>query len=99
MPAAIVVFRRGSCRPSFSCSPSALVLFGGIASVPRYVPSAWSEPLPAWRSAFTGLAGIYYFLLSPFLAMMQLLIYVGAVSILIAFGIMMATPEESRASD
>ena len=44
---------------------------------------------------FTGVAGAYYFLLSPFLAMMQMLIYVGAVSILIAFGIMMATPEES----
>lgn len=43
---------------------------------------------------FTGLAGIYYFLLSPFVAMMQLLIYVGAVSILIAFGIMLATPEQ-----
>lgn len=43
---------------------------------------------------FTGVAGAYYFLLSPFLAMMQMLIYVGAVSILIAFGIMMATPEE-----
>jgi len=47
---------------------------------------------------FTGLAGVYYFLLSPFLAMMQLLIYVGAVSILIAFGIMMATPEEQQAT-
>lgn len=45
---------------------------------------------------FTGLAGVYYFLLSPFLAMMQMLIYVGAVSILIAFGIMMATPEEQQ---
>jgi NADH:ubiquinone oxidoreductase subunit 6 (subunit J) len=45
---------------------------------------------------FTGLAGVYYFLLSPFLAMMQLLIYVGAVSILIAFGIMMATPEAEQ---
>lgn len=45
---------------------------------------------------FTGLAGVYYFLLSPFLAMMQLLIYVGAVSILIAFGIMMADQEEKR---
>jgi len=43
---------------------------------------------------FTGVAGVYYFLLSPFLAMMQMLIYVGAVSILIAFAIMMATPEE-----
>lgn len=40
---------------------------------------------------FTGVAGLYYFLLSPFLAMMQMLIYVGAVSILIAFGIMMVT--------
>ncbi len=47
---------------------------------------------------FTGLAGVYYFLLSPFLAMMQMLIYVGAVSILIAFGIMMATPEEQQAA-
>jgi NADH-quinone oxidoreductase subunit J len=47
---------------------------------------------------FTGLAGVYYFLLSPFLAMMQLLIYVGAVSILIAFGIMMATTEEEQAT-
>lgn len=46
---------------------------------------------------FTGLAGVYYFLLSPFLAMMQLLIYVGAVSIMIAFGIMMAAPEEKGA--
>ena len=47
---------------------------------------------------FTGLAGVYYFLLSPFLAMMQLLIYVGAVSILIAFGIMLAKPEEQTAT-
>jgi NADH-quinone oxidoreductase subunit J len=45
---------------------------------------------------FTGVAGAYYFLLSPFLAMMQMLIYVGAVSILIAFAIMMATPEEGE---
>lgn len=43
---------------------------------------------------FTGVAGVYYFLLAPFVAMMQMLIYVGAVSILIAFAIMMATPEE-----
>jgi len=43
---------------------------------------------------FTGVAGAYYFLLSPFVAMMQMLIYVGAVSILIAFAIMMASPED-----
>lgn len=47
---------------------------------------------------FTGLAGVYYFLLSPFLAMMQLLIYVGAVSIIIAFGIMLAAPEEKTSA-
>lgn len=43
---------------------------------------------------FTGVAGVYYFLLSPFVAMMQMLIYVGAVSILIAFAVMMADPED-----
>jgi len=44
--------------------------------------------------SFTGVAGVYYFLLSPFVAMMQMLIYVGAVSILIAFAVMMADPED-----
>ena len=44
--------------------------------------------------AFTGVAGVYYFLLSPFVAMMQMLIYVGAVSILIAFAVMMADPKD-----
>ncbi len=43
---------------------------------------------------FTGMAGAYYFLLSPFIAMMQMLIYVGAISIIITFAIMLATPEE-----
>lgn len=43
---------------------------------------------------FTGVAGAYYFLLSPFLAMMQMLIYVGAVAVLIGFAIMMAAPEK-----
>jgi len=48
--------------------------------------------------SFTGVAGIYYFLLSPFVAMMQMLIYVGAVSILIAFAVMMADPEDHTGS-
>jgi NADH:ubiquinone oxidoreductase subunit 6 (subunit J) len=39
-----------------------------------------------------GIAGLYIYLNSPFLAMMQILIYVGAVTILIAFGIMLAGP-------
>jgi len=41
---------------------------------------------------FTGVAGIYYFLNSPFVAMMQMLIYVGAVCVAIAFAIMLAEP-------
>ena len=45
---------------------------------------------------FIGVAALYYFLNSPFVAMMQMLIYVGAVCITIAFAIMLAAPEESR---
>ena len=43
-----------------------------------------------------GIAGIYVFLNAPFIAMMQILIYVGAISILIAFAIMMAGPFSKR---
>jgi len=45
---------------------------------------------------FTGVAGIYYFLNSPFMAMMQILIYVGAVCITISFAIMLAAPEQKK---
>lgn len=45
---------------------------------------------------FIGVAALYYFLNSPFVAMMQMLIYVGAICITIAFAIMLAAPEESR---
>ncbi|MDA8165144.1 MAG: NADH-quinone oxidoreductase subunit J [Desulfobacteraceae bacterium] len=43
-----------------------------------------------------GVAGMYYFLLSPFLALMELLIYVGAVCVLIVFGIMLAEPKPEQ---
>jgi len=43
---------------------------------------------------FVGIAGVYYFLNSPFVAMMQILIYVGAVAVTISFAIMLAAPEE-----
>jgi NADH-quinone oxidoreductase subunit J len=42
-----------------------------------------------------GLAGLYYFLHSPFLALMEILIYVGAVCVTIVFAIMLAEPEET----
>lgn len=44
--------------------------------------------------ASVGLAGLFYFLNSPFLAMIQILIYIGAVCITIVFAIMLAEPDE-----
>jgi NADH-quinone oxidoreductase subunit J len=41
-----------------------------------------------------GLAGFYYFLNSPFLALMEILIYVGAVCVTIVFAVMLAEPDE-----
>ncbi len=46
--------------------------------------------------AFVGVAGIFYYLNSPFVAMMQILIYVGAVSVTISFAIMLAAPEQKK---
>jgi len=43
-----------------------------------------------------GIAGLYIYLNAPFIAMMQILIYVGAISILIAFAIMLAGPMFKR---
>jgi NADH-quinone oxidoreductase subunit J len=42
-----------------------------------------------------GLAGMYYFLHSPFLAMMEILIYIGAVCVTIVFAVMLAEPDEA----
>ena len=47
-------------------------------------------------TAMFGIAGIYIYLNAPFLAMMQILIYVGAISILIVFAIMLAGPMYRR---
>ncbi len=41
-----------------------------------------------------GIAGLYYFLNSPFLALMEILIYVGAVCITIVFGVMLSETDE-----
>ncbi|MBI5687631.1 MAG: NADH-quinone oxidoreductase subunit J [Verrucomicrobia bacterium] len=40
-----------------------------------------------------GIAGLYYFLHSPFLALMEILVYIGAVCVTIIFGIMLAEPD------
>lgn len=49
--------------------------------------------------ASVGLAGMFYFLNSPFLAMIQILIYIGAVCITIVFAIMLAEPDEPGAGN
>ena len=47
--------------------------------------------------ALSGVAGLYLYLSSPFMAMMQLLIYVGAICIAIVFAIMLSRPLYLRA--
>lgn len=49
--------------------------------------------------ACIGLAGLYYFLHSPFLALMEILIYVGAVCVTIVFAIMLAEPDEPKGEE
>jgi len=47
-----------------------------------------------------GVAGLYFHLGSPFLAMMQILIYVGAVCIMIVLGVMLGnTPDQLAAKN
>jgi NADH:ubiquinone oxidoreductase subunit 6 (subunit J) len=41
---------------------------------------------------FIGVAGLYYYLNSPFVALMEMLIYVGAVCVTIVFAVMLADP-------
>lgn len=45
--------------------------------------------------SLVGVGGLYFFLNSPFLTFMQILIYVGAVCVMLVFGIMVGeTPED-----
>jgi NADH-quinone oxidoreductase subunit J len=46
-----------------------------------------------------GLAGLYYFLHAPFLSLMEILIYVGAICVTIVFAVMLAEPDEAPASE
>ncbi len=46
--------------------------------------------------SFLGLAGLYYYLNNPFLALMQVLIYVGAICVTIMFAIMLADITEAK---
>ena len=71
----------------------AVMLFGGLiaCTTERLVRSVAGLVV-----CFVGVAGIYFYLNSPFVATMQMLIYVGAVSVTISFAIMLAAPEQSK---
>ncbi|MEW6448822.1 MAG: NADH-quinone oxidoreductase subunit J [Bacillota bacterium] len=65
---------------------SAMVLFGGLGVVLlRNVFHA----LVAMVVCFLGVAGVYFSLQADFLAVMQVLIYIGAVAVVIAFAVML----------
>lgn len=70
-----------------------LTLFGALvaASTERLVRAVAGLAL-----SFVGVAAIYFFLNTPFVSMMQILIYVGAVCVTISFAIMLAAPEEKK---
>lgn len=71
----------------------AITIIGGIiaCNAERLV-----RAVAGLAACFIGVAAIYYYLNSPFVAIMQMLIYVGAVCVVIAFAIMLAAPEDNK---
>ena len=75
------------------------VLFGGmalagsmlVALMPKLVHSAFALVL-----ALTGIAGLYWTLGADFLGAVQLLVYVGGITILFIFGIMLTPKDATR---
>ena len=72
----------------------ALVIFGAFTATHT---QRLGRPISGLALCLLGVAGLYYFLQSPFLALMEILIYVGAVCVLIVFGIMLAEPKPEQA--
>jgi NADH-quinone oxidoreductase subunit J len=69
-----------------------LIVFGALVAVSSPI---LMKAVMGLAMAMFGVAGLYLYLNSPFLALMQILIYVGAVCIMIVFGIMVGyTPKE-----
>jgi NADH:ubiquinone oxidoreductase subunit 6 (subunit J) len=66
-----------------------VVLAGGLVAV---VAKSLVRALAGLILTLFGVAGLYLLLATPFLAFMQILIYVGAVSVIIFFAIMLARP-------
>ncbi|AMK11435.1 MAG: NADH-quinone oxidoreductase subunit J [Pseudodesulfovibrio sp.] len=69
-----------------------LVILGG--SVVAVSSSSLVRALIGLITTLIGVAGMYLLLASPFMAFMQLLIYVGAVSVLVFFAVMLTRAEK-----
>lgn len=69
-----------------------LVILGG--SVLAVSSSSLVRSLVGLITTLIGVAGMYLLLATPFMAFMQLLIYVGAVSVLIFFAVMLTRAEQ-----
>lgn len=62
-----------------------LILFGSLLTVKA---RQLMHAVLGLAVAFIGVAGLFFHLGSPFMAMMQVLIYVGAVCVMLVFGVM-----------
>lgn len=69
-----------------------LVILGG--SILAVSSSSLVRALVGLITTLVGVAGMYMLLATPFMAFMQLLIYVGAVSVLIFFAVMLTRAEK-----
>jgi NADH:ubiquinone oxidoreductase subunit 6 (subunit J) len=70
-----------------------LVVFGALTAIHA---QRLIRAISGLAVCLLGVAGLYYFLQSPFLALMELLIYVGGVCVLIVFGIMLSEPKPEQ---
>ena len=68
----------------------AATLVGGIVAV---TATRLVRAVAGLIVCFVGVAAMYFFLNAPFISMMQILIYIGAIAVMIAFAIMLADPE------
>ena len=74
----------------------ACALFGSVVAV---FSSRVIRGVSGLAICSVGLSGMFYFLGFPFIALMEILIYIGAVCVTIAFAIMLAEPEETLADE
>ena len=74
----------------------ALILVGGVAAVRC---RSLVRALLGLILTLFGVAGMYFLMAAPFMALMQILIYVGAVTVLIFFAIMLTRPTQGEAGE